>query len=79
MDFTKLYSIFSNLINYFLDSRFWNYITKKDYNIKNIPTSEKRYEIDFMNYLINTYSSTFLFNAGIYLLFRSENVINHTF
>ena len=64
------------LNNYFLDSRFWNYITKKDYNIKNISTSEKRLENRLVRYPINTYSSTFLFNAGIYLLLRSENVIN---
>ena len=64
------------LNNYFLDCRFWNYFTEKDYNVKNISTSEKRLENKLVRYPINTYSSTFLFNAGIYFFLRSESVIN---
>ena len=63
-----------NLI--YQNNKIWDKIFKEDYPTTLISSSEKRREKHFIKYPINTYSSTFLFNVGFYLIFRRKSIDN---
>ena len=60
---------------FYKSGKIWDFIFKENYPINLISSAEKRNN-EFIKYPINTYSSTFLFNIGCYMIIRSNKVYN---
>lgn len=69
-------SFYYILNSVYKNNEIWDRLLKDDYPSKLISSSEKRRGRKFIKYPINTYSSTFLFNVGFYLIFRGKNIEN---